>query len=200
MRQVAVMPLRLLAILVLPIALGSGAVAETVTEVMLGSGWGDAGAIFRALCVGTAAAVLGNLLATMNEALTLIRQKTVAQLLITGLLILLLARFGGQGVIVAASCFSFTRVLFLGAQIGLAAPHLGLRWLQLAATMLPGLGLALVVSGLLLGIDQYMQSLAIGAGFRLLALVVVGVVSTCAGAWIVAPEVRRLLLRRERKK
>lgn len=199
LRQVIETPVRLLAILVLPIAFGGGAVAETVTEVMLGAGWENAGPIFRALCIGTAAAVLGHVLATLNEALTLIRQKMMAQLLITGSLISLLAGFGGQGVVEVASCFSFTRVLFLCAQIWLAAPHLGLRWPQLAAMLLPGFALALVIAGLLFETDQFLQSLAVGAGFRLLALLVVGGLGTCAGALIVAPEGRRLLRRRGQK-
>lgn len=199
LRSIAVTPLRVLAILVFPVALGGGAVADTLTEVMLGAGWNDAGPLLSALCVGAAAGVLGNFLATMNESMSLIRQKTVVQILITSILLLLLVSFGGKGVILAAVCFSFTRILFLFAQIWLAAPQVSLSRLTLSAAMLPGFALGVAVAGLLFGTDMLLQVQEISAGFRLLMLILAGVIVSFTGAWIVSPEFRILLLQQMRE-
>ena len=142
--------LQFLAAVVLPVALGVGAAAPQITHLLLGSRWPGANTVMTALCAGSAATILANLLAVMSEATARIAAKTAIQLVSSTVLIvgmLVLRAWGISGVAVA---FSISRAVFLTLHLVLASGQLGLKPWRLAAAMGPAaLAGGLTVVGLL---------------------------------------------------
>ena len=106
--------LKALSLLIIPLALGGAAASKFIVAFILGPNWGEAAPIFSALSIGTCAAVIGNLLATLNEAANKIKYKAIAQLSITSLLVLFLILTNGRGslrlsVLVVQKCYFFLR-------------------------------------------------------------------------------------------
>jgi lipopolysaccharide exporter len=196
LRQAACFPLALLSIIVFPVAFGGAAASRTVIDVMLGSGWDQAVPIFVALCFGSAAAVVGNLLATMNEALSLLRQKLVAQLLVTALLIGLQVTVGSQSLPFAALCFGSSRVFFLFAQIWIAAPYLDMGRLRLALTILPGIVVGMLTGCMVFALENASWFSHNSAWARLPILMITAGLCAMALALIALPELRRAVLGR----
>lgn len=195
LRSVAIAPLRSLSILVIPIASGSAAISETVTTALLGQAWSSAAPIFASLCIGSAAAVLGNLLATMNEAMGSIRAKAILQTGITGVLISLLAIFGSYGPSAVAMCFSGTRILFLAAQVWIAAPHLNISRTNLTLTFRSGIALAIAVSLMMYSTDILLRQQDVGGLIRLILGSISGGVLMGCGVWTLIPETRLVVKR-----
>jgi len=139
--------LQFLAAVVLPVALGVGAAAPQITHLLLGSKWPGANTVMAALCVGSAATIMANLLAVMSEATAKIAAKAIIQIISSSTLfacMILLRSWGISGVAVA---FSVSRLLFLAMHIVLASGQLGLKPWRLAAA----LGPAALASGLTTG-------------------------------------------------
>lgn len=190
LRNAVVSPLRALGLLIIPMALGGGAAAPLVIETMLGVRWEQSAPIFAALCVGSAAAVIGNLLAALNEALGLLREKAAAQVAITSLLALCLLTFGTTVLTTAAICFSFTRVLFLVAQIVLAAPRLRMSRLQLSAVLAPGAFVGILVASAVFIISKTAVAFALPAWIGLILTIAAAAVGTAAGGLTFSAEIR----------
>lgn len=192
-------PLRLLTALVAAIALGGGAGARTVIPAVLGPGWEPAIPIFAALCVGTACAVVGSLLAVMNEALGLIRQKTIAQAAITTVLLIALITAGRYSILLASLCFTAARAAFLVAQLGLAASRLGMSAPRLAAHLLPGLATGLLTAASVWLVQQLPGVPALTASIRLILLLLTAGAVATTSILMLLPETRVALVRAGRR-
>ncbi|MCF8469105.1 MAG: oligosaccharide flippase family protein [Sneathiella sp.] len=103
-------------------AIACGAVAApTIVLAVLGSNWMEAAPIFAAVCVGAGFAVVGNLVATVNEALGVVRRKFVAQLLVTSCFAICLLLFARSNILTVAILLTLSRAVFLISQIYLAS-------------------------------------------------------------------------------
>ena len=142
--------LQFLAAVVLPVALGVGAAAPQITHLLLGSRWPGANTVMTALCVGSAATIMANLLAVMSEATARIAAKAAIQVVSSTILIAGMVAMRAWGISGVALAFSISRVSFLTMHLVLASGQLGLTPWRLAAAMGPAaLAGGLTVGGLL---------------------------------------------------
>ena len=142
--------LQFLAAVVLPVALGVGAAAPQITHLLLGSKWPGANTVMTALCVGSAATIMANLLAVMSEATARIAAKAVIQGVSSTVLVVGMIALRSWGISGVAVAFSISRVSFLTLHLVLASGQLGLKPWRLAGAMGPAaLAGGLTVAGLL---------------------------------------------------
>ena len=164
--------LQFLAAVVLPVALGLGAAAPQITHLLLGSMWPGASTVMAALCVGSAATILANLLAVMSEATARIGAKAVVQITSSTLLVVCMILLRSSGVEGVAIAFSISRVAFLALHLVLASGQIGLKPWRLAAALGPAALASGLTTGALLALPVLLQGL--NANLVLAAQVVVG--------------------------
>jgi O-antigen/teichoic acid export membrane protein len=149
LRLILMPALRLLALIVFPIAAGGAAAAKPIVGIILGSNWDATAPIFAVLSIGAACGVVANIIAVLNEALNLIFYKAVLQICLTLILVTSLFYSYQYGLLFSALCFSMCRLMFLVGQIILATSALKLKATELLVPLLPGFVISIFIFGTL---------------------------------------------------
>jgi lipopolysaccharide exporter len=193
-------PLRALALIVFPLAAGGAAVAHPLVAVVLGSGWDSVAPVFATLAIGTACAVVANVLVVFNEALNQVRIKMVLQTITTSCLIIGLVLTANWGLVVAAIAVSVSRVVFLAGQILIAARAIKIDPIIIAKALLPGVMIAALIFATLKMIEYSPQWQQAPVLAQSIFAVFVSLTLLIGSTVLFLPRERRLLLSGLRQK
>jgi lipopolysaccharide exporter len=196
MRHILLPPLRILALIVFPMAAGGAAVAHSFVAVVLGSGWEDVAPVFSTLAIGTACAVLANVLVVFNEALNLVRIKTMLQIVITSCLIIGLFVSMNLGLVIAALLVSISRICFLIGQILIAAQAIHIKPQVILRELLPGGTVAALIYFVLRLISQMSVWNQASAMTQTLCAICLSLVILIGAVLLFLPRERNLLISR----
>jgi lipopolysaccharide exporter len=137
--RIAIPSMKYLCVLIFPLAFGGAAASTTVVTLILGERWANAAPVFSILAISTAAAVSANLLATLNEALSLTRNKAILQVICTVTMATLIFIFGSSGVMEVSICLLASRLMFFFGQFIISFTHIGIPSKRFIGIVGPGL-------------------------------------------------------------
>ena len=183
---------RLVMLVGLPFYFGLAAVAEPFTAVVLGEKWAEAAPIIRLLALAMPMVTLQVLFAPATNALGRTGRAMAAS--VVGCLVMPAAYVVGlrHGAMGLALAWLLAFPLVTVATIILSIPVLGLGWSDLGRAIRPGLVAALLMAGIVLGVDAAVPVTA--ALPRLAMLVTLGVAAYAGLLRLLFPETVRELL------